>query len=184
MKLIKKVEKYAKENLNELNYEHSQLVRKIAKKLAKKENANLEVVEIAALLHDIAREKDGDHHIAGKEIAKEQLQKMGADQAMIDSVSHCIEAHSMKTVHPDLLRPQTIEAKVLFEADMINLMSPFGIVKMMYKSAKKDAGFLASIEEAKKISEAAYSELQSENGKKFAEKYWKLNQKFFKLISG
>jgi uncharacterized protein len=181
MKLIKKVEKFAKENLGEMNLLHVQDVRKIARKLAKAEGANAETVDIASLLHDIGKEKSSplEHHIKGVEIAKNLLQELNADKKLTDEVLHCIDAHMMQTELPNAPRPKTIEAKVVFDADMINLISPFGIAKLIFMRAKEKT-FTESVDFAKKTTEAAYRELKTESAKKLAEKYWKLNRKFFK----
>lgn len=186
MNILKRVEKFARENLDELNYEHSKRVRKFALKLAKKENANIEIVEIASWLHDIAKPKYSgmDHHIKGVEIAKEFFQKSGADQKLAEAVLHCIEAHMMKCDVPDAPQPNTIEAKVLLDADMINFISPFGIAKIIFKNAKDGKGFNECIDITKKVTENGFKELQTASGKALAEKYWKYNQKFFKLFGG
>ena len=129
MKLVAKVRKFVRENMDELNMEHTERVRRIALKLAKKENADKEVVEIAALLHDIAKPRGHvmDHHTKGVEIAREMLEGVGADQDLVKKALHCIETHMMKCDLPDAPRPDTAEARVVFDADMINLISPFGI---------------------------------------------------------
>ena len=182
MKLIKKVERFARENLSEMNWLHSQGVRKIAKRLSKKEGANLEVVEIASLLHDIGREKGEplEHHIRGVEIAKNLLQELGTDTEMTKEVLHCIEAHMMEKDLPDAPRPNTTEAKIVFDADMINLISPFGICKLIFMRARDGKTFKEAVDSAKMQTEAAYNELKTEAAKKSVERYWKLNRKFFK----
>ena len=181
MKLVKKVEKFARENLNEMNWLHSQNVRKIARKLARMENADVEIVEIASLLHDIGRGKSEpfEHHIKGVEIAKNLLQELNADPKLIDEVLHCIEAHMMEIDLPDAPRPETIEAKAVFDADMINLISPFGISKLIFMMTKAGKTFRESVDLAKRQTEAAYNELKTESAKKFVERHWKLNRRFF-----
>lgn len=57
-------------------FEHVQLVRKYAVELAKIENADVEVCEIAALLHDIGKCKGREnHHITGRNLAGKFLAK-------------------------------------------------------------------------------------------------------------
>ena len=58
--------------------EHIKFVVKEAVNLAKIYGADLEIVELSALLHDVALMKGGeklDHHIKGKEIANELFTK-------------------------------------------------------------------------------------------------------------
>lgn len=66
-------------------------------KLAKEYGANLEIVELAALLHDIALvAKIGakaDHHTNGANIANELLKKYNYPQDKADRVLNCIIKH-------------------------------------------------------------------------------------------
>ena len=167
MNLVKKVERFAKENLDEVNLEHSKRVRKIALKIAKNENANKEIVEMASWLHDIAKPKNPglDHHIKGMEMSREFFQKIDADQNVAEEVIKCIESHMMKSDLPDAPRHDTIEAKVVFDADMINMISPFGISKLIFIFSKEGKDFNESIETVKKIAENGFKELQTETGK-------------------
>ncbi len=65
--------------------------------LRSEENANLFVVELGALLHDIADSKfnDGDEEI-GPRVAKEFLQKMNIEQNVIEHVEQIILNISFK----------------------------------------------------------------------------------------
>jgi putative nucleotidyltransferase with HDIG domain len=92
-------------------------VVKYAKLLAKKLNANEEIVEIAALLHDYAsalniREFE-KHHIYGAKEAEKILKKLGYPQEKIEKVKHCILAHRGKTQ----IKRETIEAECVASAD-------------------------------------------------------------------
>lgn len=106
-------------------WEHTDRVRKLSLQIGKKENADLEVVEIAALLHDIARDKDIEEHhaIEGARMAREILTKMHYPKT--EEVVHCIETHSF-TVNKE---PKTIEARVLQDADRLDAMGAIGIAR-------------------------------------------------------
>lgn len=78
--LIKRCNSYeAKTGYNYYEY-HIKYVVKNAIELAKKYNADIEIVELGALLHDIAVPSEyGDieeHHIYGEKIAEELLTKL------------------------------------------------------------------------------------------------------------
>jgi uncharacterized protein len=100
---------------------HVKYVVEYAKELAKKLNANEEIVEIAALLHDIGR-IDGsneNHHEIGAEYAEKFLREQKYDEKKISIVKNCILAHR-GSVH---IKKETIEAECVASADA---MAHFG----------------------------------------------------------
>lgn len=101
-------------NVEDWKY-HILLVTKYAKKLAQKLKANEELVEVAALLHDLGRVKygDDDHELTGAKEAEKILPRLGYDQKFVAGVRHCIESHR-SSAGP---RPKTLEAKILANAD-------------------------------------------------------------------
>ncbi|RKY90649.1 MAG: metal-dependent phosphohydrolase [Ignavibacteriae bacterium] len=94
-------------------------VVKIGKKLAEQFNADPEIVEISALLHDYAGIKDytlhKEHHIHGAIEAEKILKKLNYPSNKIDTVKHCIENHrgSVKS------NKKNAEAECLANADAI-----------------------------------------------------------------
>lgn len=94
---------------------HVKYVVEYSKTLAKKLDACVEVVEIAALLHDIARidGRNENHHIDGAKYAEELLNSLGYDPKKISIVKDCILSHRGSTGIPQ----KTIEAKCLASAD-------------------------------------------------------------------
>ena len=95
------VEQVCKQETNIFGYtiwtHHITHVVKNAKQLAKMLGADLEIVEIAALLHDFASVKDKalykDHHINSAIEAEKILTKFDYPAEKIEAVKHCIETH-------------------------------------------------------------------------------------------
>lgn len=91
--------------------------------LAEKVDANKEVVEMAAYLHDIGRsitknnlkkfERENEHHIIGEKDSREFLKKWRYDKEFIEKVTHCVLTHRGRK-GPE---PKTIEAKIIACAD-------------------------------------------------------------------
>ncbi len=113
--------------------EHTFRVLKLAKKIAEKEGkVNMEVIELAALLHDIARVKEDsdktgntDHAVLGAEMARKILSDLGYPNETVDAVCHAIRTHRFRGENV----PETIEAKILFDADKLDAIGAVGIAR-------------------------------------------------------
>lgn len=97
----KEVEEKCKSDNNIFGYgiwtHHIVNVVKYSKMLAEKIGADIEVVEIAALLHDYASIKDRamyeDHHIHGAKEAERILKELNFCEEKIEKVKECIISH-------------------------------------------------------------------------------------------
>ncbi len=139
-KFIKLCRNYLKENVSETTCIHSLGVEKFALKLAATEKLDRErkfIVRVAALLHDVAKDSASfeEHAKAG---AKIFLNLAGDNMNGSDAkrIAHCIEAHlaSWSGRGP---KAKTIEAKIVSDADMLQQLGPFGLVKHMEKHNSK-----------------------------------------------
>ena len=101
------------------------------------ENANMEVLMVAALLHDIGRADEkadpkADHAVTGGDRACQVLIEAGYDHAFAEHVRQCIRTHRFRRNDP----PATIEAKILFDADKLDVCGAIGIARtLMYSGA-------------------------------------------------
>ncbi|MFH1917188.1 MAG: HD domain-containing protein [Nanoarchaeota archaeon] len=86
-----------------------------AKILAKMLHADEELVEIAALLHDIGRLRFGgeDHDVTGVSEAERILRELGCSADMIDEVTHCVATHRSRKEN----MPNSLIAKIVANAD-------------------------------------------------------------------
>lgn len=111
------------------DWSHVERVRKIAMHIGKIEKADLFVLEAAALMHDIGRDREVQsrgkicHAKAGGEIAVGILRKFNIENEIIEKIFHCIVAHRNKTIE----KPQTLEAKIIFDADKLDSIGAVGI---------------------------------------------------------
>lgn len=107
---------------------HALRVRAWGKKLAMEEGADVLVVELAAILHDIGRsgtvEKSHAESSAG--LAGSILEKCGYGGSTIAEVKQAIIAHSRESGY----EPQTLEAKVLYDADKLDFVGPVGLARL------------------------------------------------------
>ncbi len=112
------------------DFDHVLRVLALAERLARAEGADLDIVRAAALLHDIARsdedESRGDDHAAmAAERAGIILRERGTGPERVDAVRHAIAAHRFR----GSVAPQTLEAKVLFDADKLDSIGAIGIAR-------------------------------------------------------
>jgi len=115
---IEKVREAVMKEATDWDWEtHISLVVKYAKHLAKIENVNEEVAELAALLHDIGRLKFGgeDHEITGIPEAEKILKELNYSQEVIDEVKHCVKTHRASKDYPT----ETKTAEIIRDADAI-----------------------------------------------------------------
>ncbi|MCB2290874.1 HD domain-containing protein [Clostridium sp. CS001] len=115
------------------NLDHVFRVYNLCLLLSKHEkDVDLEVLIPSALLHDIARveesqDKTGeiDHAVLGSEIAGDILRKLEYKEEKIEKIKHCIMAHRFRTGN----QPNTIEAKILFDSDKLDVIGASGIAR-------------------------------------------------------
>jgi uncharacterized protein len=108
---------------------HIERVWKLSKKIAATENCNGEVVELSALLHDIADPKfhNGDETLALK-ISRELLEGFSVDEETIAQVLFVIQNISFKNRN-EAPKDLPIELKIVQDADRIDAIGAIGIAR-------------------------------------------------------
>jgi uncharacterized protein len=109
---------------------HIERVFNNATAIAKKEKgADLFIVQLGALLHDVADFKfhGGDDTIGGK-VAAQWLKKIGADELTIQSVVHIVDNVSFKGlgVRSNM---ESLEGKIVQDADRLDAIGALGIAR-------------------------------------------------------
>ena len=113
------------------DFAHVERVYRMAEKLAAEENADLEIVRAAALLHDVegttpGAEERANHHHSSAEFAAQVLKDEGWPAGRIAAVQHCIRAHRFRD---DREPPATLEAKILLDADKLDVLGAIGVAR-------------------------------------------------------
>lgn len=108
---------------------HIERVWKLSKKIAETENCNREVVELSALLHDIADPKfhGGDETIALK-VSREFLESQNASEDTIEQVLFIIKNISFKN-RGEVPRYLPVELKVVQDADRLDAIGAIGVAR-------------------------------------------------------
>jgi len=113
---------------------HVERVYNLAVRIAKQENADLDVVKAAVLLHDVARamEDEGkieDHAIESAKMAEEILEEVNFPREKAAKVIHCIEAHRFRKG----IETKSLEAKILQDADRLDIIGAIGVARVFMR---------------------------------------------------
>ena len=118
--------------------EHVYRVLYNALDIAKTEvGVDYDVLICACLLHDIGRKEQFEnpalcHASVGGDKAYEFLTAHGFDTGYAEQVRHCIQTHRYRKNN----RPQSLEAKILFDADKLDVTGAMGIARtLVYKGS-------------------------------------------------
>ncbi len=138
MKIIDQIKKDARGLLfgahGSHDWDHVERVRNLALHIGRCEGVDLEIVELAASLHDIGREEETKskgqicHAEHGAKIAREVMKKYDIPSDKIEAVAHCIESHRLSRGK----KPEIIEAKVLFDADTLDSIGAIGLGRLFF----------------------------------------------------
>ena len=107
---------------------------------AQEEAVDYDVLVAACLLHDIGRvDQIADpsvcHAQVGSEKAYRFLLELGLGEDFAGKVRHCIATHRFRKNLP----PQTLEAKILFDADKLDVTGAIGIARtLVYRGTVRE----------------------------------------------
>jgi len=154
-KTIKRIKEEARKYFLDLDgchdWTHVERVRNLSLHIGKKEGADLDVLEVVALLHDVGRKKEIKtrgricHAQESAVIAGRILRKYGMDGEFFKNVIHCIKVHRFRNSS----LPETVEAKVLFDADKLDSLGAVGIARVFLFAGRDGSGNLYTGNEKK-----------------------------------
>ena len=160
-------------------------------------DVDFDVLITACLLHDIAREEQNKnpkicHAEVGAEKAYKFLIENNFNEIFAGKVRHCISSHRFRKNN----EPESVEAKILFDADKIDVAGTLGIARtLVYQGAMceplysvKSDGTVSDgtddespsfFQEYKYKLEKIYSRFYTERGKEIAEERRKTAVSFY-----
>ncbi len=113
------------------DWEHTERVYRLCMHIGSVESADLEVLAVAALLHDIGRSIQDKakgslcHAEQGAKMAADILKEFPLPEDKKKNIIHSILCHRFRNDH----HPETVEAKVLFDADKLDAIGAVGIAR-------------------------------------------------------
>jgi len=189
--IISQTEEYVKNLLVKENsghdWYHIALVRRNALNIAEKEkNVDLFVVELVALLHDIADHKNhgGDYEI-GPKLAKEWLESLKVKK---DIINHVVDIVGTISFSKNTGSIKTKEGEIVQDADRLEALGAVGIARCFATGAKMGRPIYDPNDEEGNYSiQHFYDKLlklkklmNTKTGKKMAEKRHAFMEKFLK----
>lgn len=108
-------------------FEHTMRVYRWAIKLQARVGGDLEIITLAALLHDVGWQEGRDHGEVGAEIAVDYLDSIGIAEEKISRIGEIIRIHDDKDSTADF----SLECKVVMDAD---LLDEVGAVSVLWDS--------------------------------------------------
>ena len=109
------------------DYYHTVRVYRIATEIAKQEYADVNIVQLAALLHDVDDKKLSPETHATKKNAVDFMTANGVDADIINIVCKIIDEVSFAGT--DSVVPSTIEGKCVQDADRLDAIGAIGIAR-------------------------------------------------------
>jgi uncharacterized protein len=128
-------------------WDHTQRVHNLCMHIGRVEGADMEVLEIAAYLHDVGRSYQDEskgtvcHAEKGAEMARALLQRYPIPDGQKDNIIHCIKSHRFRGT----CQPETMEAKVLFDADKLDSIGAIGVGRAFQFAGEVGAKFHNSL---------------------------------------
>lgn len=113
------------------DWEHTLRVVRLCEKIGPAEGADMQVVRIAAFLHDIGRCSENEakgavcHADRGRRMAQPLITPLDLTRPQKDNILHCIQAHRFRGSR----KPGTTEARVLFDADKLDAIGAVGVAR-------------------------------------------------------
>lgn len=124
---IKYVKQIFADDCSGHDYHHTMRVYRLAMKIAEQENADMLIVQLAALLHDVDDVKLSPETHDTKKNAVRFMKNSGVDDKVIASVCKIIDEVSF--VGTDSVVPSTLEGKCVQDADRLDAIGAIGIAR-------------------------------------------------------
>jgi uncharacterized protein len=113
------------------DWEHTLRVSRLCRGIGDAEAADMTVLLVAAYLHDIGRGYQDAakgticHAEKGAQLASPIVSKLSVTKIQKENILHCIRSHRFRGAN----KPESIEAKVLFDADKLDAIGAVGVAR-------------------------------------------------------
>ncbi|CAI8802941.1 phosphohydrolase [Bacillus pseudomycoides] len=152
---------------------HIERVHKLAISLSEKEGGDRFVIEMAALLHDVADEKLNESEEAGMKKVSDWLEGLNVTEEENEHILHIIMNMSYKGGHGG--KVSTLEGKIVQDADRLDALGAIGIARTFaYGGAKGRLLYDPNIPPREEMTKEEYRKNDDPSLNHFYEKLLKL----------
>jgi uncharacterized protein len=165
------------------SYEHTLRVRQLCLLIGQKENADLEVLEAAALLHDIGRPEEevtGESHAqVGAGMAVAFLATTSFPNEKLSQVASAIQTHRFS----EEKTPESLEGEILSDADKLDAMGALGLARTIAESLMQQRGLHGTIEHMDQKLLKLHGRMLTKTGKQLAKPRHQLLVNFMQALA-
>lgn len=124
-------------------YPHVKRVLKWAERIVLEENLNVdqELLKTAILLHDVGRIIGEPHAYYSSLVAEELLKELNLEPSFIGKVVNAIQYHSFSYSREHAVKPGSVEALVLSDADKLDALGVVGFIRVFLYSCRHKRTF-------------------------------------------
>lgn len=116
--------------------DHTECVTRLCRVIGECEDANMDILIPAALLHDIAhpleKERGLPHEAEGARMAETFLVSIHYNSCLIPAICAAIRTHRFRSDE----KPESPEAKILSDADKLDALGAVGIARTFMRAAE------------------------------------------------
>ncbi len=165
------------------SYEHTLRVRQLCLLIGEKEKADLEILEAAALLHDIGRPEE--------EVTRESHAKVGANMAVAFLATTSFPSEKLPVVasairthrYSENEMPESLEGEILSDADKLDAIGALGLARTIAESLVQQRGLQGTIEHIKQKLLNLCDRMLTNTGKQLAKPRHQLLVKFMTTLA-
>jgi uncharacterized protein len=159
-------------------FDHTMRVYTLSMRIGDGLPVNIRVLQAAALLHDVGRPRESEsgvsHSILSGEMSKPLLQELGYTESEIEQILDAIRTHRFS----EGLEPNSIEGKILSDADKLDAMGAIGVYRTIAQGVTKGRGISGFLKHADEKLLKLKDLMYTKPGKLLAEKRHKVLQTF------
>ncbi|MFM7666842.1 MAG: HD domain-containing protein [Bacteroidota bacterium] len=166
-----KIQNQFKDQEGSHDWQHILRVYNMALRIQSVEGGNREVIELAALLHDVSDHKyNGGNFDAGWQVAKQVILDFGGTEELANSAANVVKVVSFKGA---LVKDTdtSLEGKIVRDSDRLDAIGAIGIARTFaYGGSKNQAIFLEDVPPVLHVSKEAYFNAKTHTINHFYEK--------------